>query len=173
MIITPLKIKGSFVIESMLHRDDRGYLFEAQTTSMHQKLKIPPFVQSNVSYSKKDVIRGMHWQQDQYKLVRCLSGKIIDVIVDMRKGSPTYKMWDKIVLDSKEAKALLVPPLCAHGFCALEDSLVFYQMTQSYDPEKERGFDPMDPDIQLMWPVKNPILSEKDLRSVSFAKSLL
>jgi dTDP-4-dehydrorhamnose 3,5-epimerase len=124
------------------------------------------FVQDNYSKSTESVLRGLHYQKDpnsQGKLVWCLKGKIFDVAVDIRKGSPTYGEWVSLVLSEENRDMLYVPPGFAHGFLVLSNTAeISYKCTKEYSPKDEQGIIWNDPDIKIDWPVKKPILLEKD-----------
>lgn len=150
-----MKLKGLILRSPRLFRDERGFFFES-----HRKEEGPvEFVQDNISYSVKDTIRGLHYS-DQAKLVQCLNGKILDVVVDLREG-PTYRQWEAIELTV--GMQLFIPAGFAHGFCVLSDhALVHYKVSAYYNPALEKSIRWDDPDLNIPWPVKNPILSEKD-----------
>ncbi len=124
------------------------------------------FVQDNYSRSSRGVLRGLHYQKDphaQGKLVQCLRGKIFDVAVDMRKNSPTFRRWVSAELSEDNGFILYVPPGFAHGFIVINESAdVIYKCTREYSPENDRGIIWNDPDLNILWPVKDPVLSEKD-----------
>jgi len=124
------------------------------------------FIQDNISKSKKTTLRGLHYQKNpnaQGKLVYCLKGKIFDIVVDIRMGSPTYAQWVSIELSDKNNFILYVPAAFAHGFLALSDTAeVIYKCTKEYSPKDEAGIIWNDPDINIKWPIANPTLSEKD-----------
>ena len=124
------------------------------------------FVQDNYSRSSMGVLRGLHYQKHpnaQGKLVQCTKGKIFDVAVDIRKGSPTFSQWVSAELSEENNLMLYVPPAFAHGFVVLSESAdVIYKCTKEYAPEGDRGIIWNDPDLGILWPVKDPVLSEKD-----------
>jgi dTDP-4-dehydrorhamnose 3,5-epimerase len=157
-----------FIITPKIFKDNRGYFEETFKKSDFEKHKInTQFVQENRSMSKKGVIRGLHYQiqpRAQDKLVWVVKGKVLDVIVDVRKTSPTFKQWASMVLDEFESRMLYIPKGFAHGFCALTDEVhLVYKCTNEYDPKTERGIIWNDPDLKITWPINNPIISEKDL----------
>jgi dTDP-4-dehydrorhamnose 3,5-epimerase len=156
--------------------DSRGWFFELynEETSRAHGLN-HKFVQENQSFSKKGVVRGLHMQLDPYpqaKLVTVISGKVLDVVVDLRQGSKTFGKTNSCLLDSDERKMLLVPEGFAHGFAALEDSIFFYKCSSPYNREAEAGVIWNDSDLNIDWQVKNPILSDKDLRLPTLADLL-
>jgi dTDP-4-dehydrorhamnose 3,5-epimerase len=159
-----LPLEGLKLITPKIFADSRGFFLESFHKERYADLSAH-FVQDNTSFSKKGVIRGMHFQEGQAKLVSVGFGKIYDVVVDMRKDSPTFKEWFGIVLDDQKRQQLFVPSGFAHGFCALQDSLVNYKISAFYDATLERGFSFSDPEIAIVWPEASPILSERDLRA--------
>ena len=154
------------VLTPKVFRDERGFFFESYRKGKDLQ---EDFVQDNHSYSTKDVLRGMHFQEGQGKLVRCGVGKVFDVAVDMRPNSPHFKKWYSVILDDQVHQQFYVPPGFAHGFCALsEEAHVLYKVTTFYDGEKEGGFLWSDPEIGIEWPVENPILSDRDRNAKAF-----
>lgn len=156
------KVQGLAIIENGIREDDRGFFLEMFSIRNHVNLPTT-WAQDNLSFSKKDVLRGLHFQRrnPQGKLVQCVSGKIFDVCIDLRVG-PTYLNSHAEVL--YPGKAMYIPPGCAHGFLALEDSLVYYKCTTLWDPTDEEGLYAFAYDI--VWPIddaiNNVIMSEKD-----------
>ena len=123
------------------------------------------FVQDNQSMSSRGTLRGLHYQikRPQGKLVRVLSGEVFDVSVDIRRSSPNFGKWFGIILSANDKKAMYIPPNFAHGFCVLSDKAeFFYKCTDFYNPDYERSIRWDDPDLAIDWPIKEPILSEKD-----------
>jgi dTDP-4-dehydrorhamnose 3,5-epimerase len=166
----PLRIPGLVAIEPAVHGDERGFFSETYRREWHSELGIQPgeeFVQDNHSRSSRGVVRGMHFHigDGVAKLVRCARGRILDVAVDLRKGSPTYGEWDAAELDDESMRALYVPVGFAHGFCVLSDVAdVLYKQTAYYDPAVERGIAWNDPAIGIDWPLPAAelIVSERD-----------
>ena len=154
-----VRLPGLVVIQPDVHRDERGFFAETYRHNWHSQLGIPAqkqFVQDNHSRSTRGVVRGMHLQVGDgvAKLVRCARGAILDVAVDVRKGSPTYGRWEAVELDEQSMRALYVPVGFAHGFCVLsEQADVLYKQTAYYDPELERGIAYNDPDVGIEWPL--------------------
>jgi len=149
-------------------KDERGFFEEFYKGSFPC-----PFVQDNHSYSRKGVIRGMHFQETpgQAKLVSVIQGRIYDVCVDIRRDSPTFGQWKGFFLDAEEPQQLFVPVGFAHGFAVLSDSAhVIYKVSTFYDPQTERGFRYDDPSVGIEWPVESPILSDKDRTAPAFAE---
>lgn len=167
IIFTPLSIPDVIFIKPKVFPDDRGYFFESFKASDFEKSNLPSrFVQDNFSFSKKDVIRGFHYQMDpkaQGKLVSVLKGSVWDVAVDIRKESPTFLKWVAAELNDQNHAMLYIPPGFAHGFISLtEDVHLVYKCTNEYDPQADAGIRWNDPDIGISWPVKKPIVSVKD-----------
>jgi len=161
-----LKLEGLLLVKSDVFSDDRGYFIESYKDSAFESLGLPKFVQDNFSYSEKGVLRGLHYQlapKAQGKLVRCLGGRIWDVAVDIRKGSPTYGKWQGVELSESDGQALYVPEGFAHGFVVVSDTArVLYKTTAEYAPQLERGIVWNDSDLKIEWPVENPILAPRD-----------
>ena len=169
MIFTEAKLPGAFVLELEKREDERGFFARAwcQREFEAHGLRSQP-VQANIALSKKrGTLRGLHYQVAPYeeaKLMRCIRGAIYDVIVDLRPASPTYKQWFGIELSAENHKMLYIPEGFGHGYQALvDDSEVFYQVSQFYTPGAEQGIRWNDPAFGIEWPIsENPILSEKD-----------
>lgn len=169
MIFTETALKGAYIVEPEKYEDERGHFArvfcEKEFETYGFKLNM---VQSNVAFSyKRGTIRGLHYQIDPFaevKLVRCITGSIFDVIIDLRPESLTYKQWFGIELNSENNQMLLVPANFAHGYQSLvDDTEVFYQVSQFYTPEAEKGVRWDDPTFNIQWPEKaHPIISEKD-----------
>jgi dTDP-4-dehydrorhamnose 3,5-epimerase len=162
-----LDIPEVVLIEPKAFGDERGFFMETYKRSEFEGFGIGgEFVQDNHSRSAKGVLRGLHYQlkpRAQGKLVRCTRGRIFDVAVDIRAGSPTFARWVGIELSDENNRILYVPPGFAHGFVSLTDfSEVIYKCTAEYSSEDERGIAWNDPDIKIDWPVKEPVLSPRD-----------
>jgi len=166
MIIKPAPLDGMLIIEPSVFEDERGYFLETHHFHRFQSANIDcTFVQDNLSFSKKNVLRGLHFQKTkpQSKLIQVVSGGIFDVGVDLRQDSSTFGRWFGCVLSEENKRQLFVPQGFAHGFCVLSTSAhVAYKCSDYYDPDDEGGLLWSDPDIAIDWPVKNPILSAKD-----------
>ncbi len=166
MQILETGIGGLIEIIPEVHTDNRGWFFELFKKNDFAKAGITEnFTQENISFSKKGVVRGLHFQRaphQQAKLVCVLQGNVQDVVVDLRKGSSTFGKWHSCTLDSHRHNMLLVPEGFAHGFAALDDSLFIYKSTSSYQPASEAGIIWNDPQLAIPWPFDNPILSAKD-----------
>ncbi|MEN3186578.1 MAG: dTDP-4-dehydrorhamnose 3,5-epimerase [Atribacterota bacterium] len=159
-------IEGLVLIESTVFEDERGFFVETYNFRDFKILGLGvTFVQDNHSFSRKGVLRGLHFQKNhpQGKLVRVVRGRIFDVAVDIRRGSPTFGNWYGVELSAQSGKSLYVPPGFAHGFLALADSDVLYKVTEYYYPGDEGGIIWNDPDIGIPWPIDaEPLLSLKD-----------
>jgi dTDP-4-dehydrorhamnose 3,5-epimerase len=160
------KLDGLVVIEPDVFGDDRGFLVETYRGDLWHELGVDfDFVQHNHSRSLLGTLRGLHFQTDpgQAKLVRCSSGRIFDVAVDLRRDSATFGQWEGHELDDRAHRQLLVPIGFGHGFCVLSDEAdVDYQLSSYYDPATESGVAWDDPDIGVEWPIDEPLLSERD-----------
>jgi dTDP-4-dehydrorhamnose 3,5-epimerase len=167
----PTEIEGVVLIEPAVHGDERGFLLETFRDSEMQSLGIEvDFVQDNQSRSDAGVLRGIHMQRGQAKLVRCPRGRIFDVAVDLRPDSPTYKRWEGYELDDVDHRQLFIPAGFGHGFCVLSETAdVLYRLSSYYDPDLERGVAWDDPEIAVRWPISDPILSERDRNAPSLA----
>jgi dTDP-4-dehydrorhamnose 3,5-epimerase len=164
-----LEIPEVVLVEPAIFEDTRGIFMETYKYSEFVRANIKArFVQDNFSRSSGGVLRGLHYQKEpeaQGKLVQCINGKIFDVAVDIRKGSPTFSRWVSAELSGETGLMLYVPPGFAHGFLVLSDSAeVMYKCTREYSHGNDRGVIWNDPDIGIKWPVSNPSLSEKDGR---------
>ena len=165
MRVSKTPIDGLLIIEPKIFVDPRGMFYEVYSESRYEEHGISCFVQDNHSISKKGVVRGLHYQVNpgQSKLVRVTRGEIFDVAVDIRKQSPTYGKWWGLSLSETNNFQLYIPIGFAHGFCVLSElAEVLYKCSDYYSPENERGILWNDPGLAIDWPVKDPILSEKD-----------
>jgi dTDP-4-dehydrorhamnose 3,5-epimerase len=176
MQIIQTRIEGLLEIIPQVYHDSRGWFLEFYKEAPFRERGINyTFSQDNVSHSKKSVIRGLHFQREpwqQAKLVSVLKGKVMDVVVDLRKGSATFGESYSCILDDERHNLLMVPDGFAHGFAALEDSLFLYKSSGPYNREAESGILWNDPDLNIQWPFDNPILSEKDLKLPTFNELL-
>jgi dTDP-4-dehydrorhamnose 3,5-epimerase len=163
-----LPIPGVLLVRAGVHADDRGWFTEVYKTSALAAAGLAErFVQDNASWSeRRGTLRGLHLQVPpaaQGKLVRCLRGAIFDVVVDLRRGSPTEGTWRSFELTAASGDTIWVPAGLAHGFQTLvDDSLVLYKTTEEYSPAHEVGIHWDDPDLEIPWPVRPPILSPRD-----------
>lgn len=166
------KFSGVFEIIPRIFKDDRGYFFESFNSHLfNQHIPDTTFLQDNQSFSTKGIVRGLHFQKPPYaqgKLVRVISGKVIDVIVDIREGSSTFGEWGGFELRADLNNMLYVPPGFAHGFVTIEDAIFSYKCTNVYNKESEGGIVWNDPDLKIDWGVKAPLVSEKDAVLPSF-----
>lgn len=168
---TPSPLPELIIIEPKVFKDARGWFLESYSVRNMRACGIDAeFVQDNHSYStKKGVIRGLHFQAPpfaQSKLVRCTRGRVLDVAIDIRHGSPNFANWFGVVLSAENMKQLFIPKGFAHGFLTLEDDCeVQYKVDSFYDQEHDRNIRYDDPDIGVEWGVEEPLLSEKDLRA--------
>lgn len=167
----PTKFADAFLIKVPAFADDRGLFKETYVRSKYCEIGvIDEFVQDNVSFSRRNVLRGLHADPRLTKLVQALSGEVYDVIVDARKGSPTFGHWEGVHLRAEEHLQLYIPGGFLHGFLALTDQTVFtYKQTAEYAPEHEIGVRWDDPDLAIAWPLQGaPELSPKDAKNGRF-----
>ena len=149
--------------------DERGVFLESYQENRYFQMGIShPFVQDNCVYSKKDVLRGLHYS-DQAKLIFCLQGKILDVAVDLRKNSSTFGKWQSLILEENSFRQFYIPQGFAHGYLVLSSSaIVHYKVSSLYDPLKEGSIRWNDPDLAIDWGIDLPILSQKDQKAPFF-----
>ena len=166
MEATKTALEEVILVTPKVWSDSRGFFLESFNKEGFRKAGLPTeFVQDNHSRSRANVLRGLHYQigKPQGKLVSVVRGRIFDVAVDIRLGSPTFGKWVSAVLDDDKRQCLWIPPGFAHGFCAMTDNVdVVYKCTDYYDQPSERGIRWDDPMLGIKWPVEHPILSEKD-----------
>lgn len=159
-------ITGLVEISPRIFEDDRGFFFESYQKKLFQDNGVPvDFVQDNQSFSKKGVLRGLHFQNAPFaqgKLVRVITGKALDIAVDLRPDSPTFGRYEAFVLDSGLNNMIYIPEGFAHGFLALEDTILQYKCTNVYNKAAEGGLIWNDPQLNIQWNITNPIISEKD-----------
>ena len=164
--IRKTSIEGLVEIFPKYFEDDRGLFFESYNLKTFESLGLPTnFVQDNQSFSHKGVVRGLHFQVAPYaqgKLVRVISGRVLDVAVDLRPDSKTFLQYEVFELDGKRHNMAYIPEGFAHGFAAIEDSIFSYKCTNLYDKASERGIRWDDEQLNIDWGVANPIVSEKD-----------
>ncbi|MEO0293787.1 MAG: dTDP-4-dehydrorhamnose 3,5-epimerase [candidate division WOR-3 bacterium] len=174
MTFKKLSIPDVILISPKVLKDKRGLFAETYKKSLFDKAGIRiDFVQENYSKSKKNVLRGLHYQippYEQAKLVSCIRGKIFDVVVDIRKNSPFYGKWVGVYLSSRGKNAIYIPEGFAHGYLVLsEEAEIIYKVSKEYSKEHERGILWNDPEININWPLSGePILSEKDKKLPAF-----
>jgi dTDP-4-dehydrorhamnose 3,5-epimerase len=161
------------LLEAVVHRDERGFFLETYRESVLAELGVcETWVQDNQARSGHGVLRGMHFSVDpgQAKLVRCARGRIVDVVVDIRRGSPTFGHWEAVELDDEACRQLYVPIGFAHGYCVVSEVAdVLYRCSTYYDPARERGFAWDDPEVGIAWPLVHPELSQRDRDAPRFA----
>lgn len=168
MKITELELEGVKILEPKYFEDYRGYYVESYSARTLKELGIDTvFVQDNHSYTiKQGTLRGIHFQNNpkpQIKLVRCVRGRVLDVVVDLRKDSPTYKKWLAVELSEENRKQIWIPVGYGHAFLTLEDNCeIQYKVSEFYYPEFDRAIAWDDEEINVNWNIDNPIVSEKD-----------
>ncbi|WP_308991766.1 dTDP-4-dehydrorhamnose 3,5-epimerase [Mariniflexile litorale] len=181
MTVKETKLKGCFILEPKVFEDSRGYFFESFNQKIFNNLigKNVNFIQDNESFSSKGVLRGLHYQRGEFaqaKLVRVVKGAVLDVAVDIRKGSLSYGQHVSIELSEKNKKQLFVPRGVAHGFIVLSDSAIFsYKCDNFYNKESEGGIIYNDKDLNIDWKLdeKEFVVSEKDLQLPTFKEAIL
>ena len=171
MEIIETKLEGVCILEPKVFGDHRGYFMETYSAKVFRELGIDNvFVQDNESFTaQKGTLRGLHFQNDpmaQAKLVRVLQGAVMDVAVDLRKGSPTYLQWEAVELSEENKRMFYIPRGFAHGFLTLTDNVKsVYKVDNLYAPDCDRSIRFDDPQIGVAWGIENPILSQKDLNA--------
>jgi len=168
--IESLRLSGLQRLRLERFDDERGFFLESYRQPLYEKLGIPTrFVQDNLSFSHKGVVRGLHFSSGQAKLISVVQGRIWDVALDCRPDSPTFGQWEAIELNSEELTQFFIPAGFAHGYCALSDTAyVQYKVSTPYDPALERSIRWNDPSLQIPWPARNPIVSQRDQTSPLF-----
>jgi dTDP-4-dehydrorhamnose 3,5-epimerase len=169
----PTTLSGPLLLAPTVHGDERGFFLETYRRSTLAELGVDDeFVQDNHSRSRKGIVRGMHFQPGQAKLVRCVRGAIFDVIVDIRVGSPAFGTWEGFRLDDSDHHQLYVPDGFAHGFCVLSETAdVNYKVSSYYDPEAESGFSYADPEVAIDWPDAPGLIgSQRDREAPTLAQ---
>jgi dTDP-4-dehydrorhamnose 3,5-epimerase len=175
MKILKNELNGVLLLEPKVWEDSRGFFFESYSQRVFRDLGVDTaFVQDNHSKSGRHTLRGMHFQvapQPQAKLVRVVAGEIYDVVVDLRRNSPSFGRWAGFTLTAANRHLALVPVGFAHGFCVLSESAeVLYKASDFYAPVCERSFAWNDPDVGICWPVVEPVLSQRDQQAKRFAE---
>lgn len=174
MKVEALDLEGPLVITPKVHRDGRGFFVETlRTSELEDAGVLVEFVQENQSRSGRGTIRGLHFQAPpgQAKLIRVSRGEIFDVVVDLRRRSPSFGRHAAVTLDDRDHRQLYIPTGFAHGFCVVTDEAdVVYRVSAYYDADLERGLAWDDPDIGIMWPTESPVLSPRDRQNPSFAE---
>ncbi|TPG16059.1 dTDP-4-dehydrorhamnose 3,5-epimerase family protein [Pedococcus bigeumensis] len=179
MEIRPLKIADAFEITPRLFPDDRGVFLESFRGDLLAEAigHRPQIVQTNVSVSSRGTVRGIHFADvppSQAKYITALTGSLVDYIIDIRVGSPTFGQWDSVVLDAVDRRAVYLPEGMGHAFAALEDNTTaMYLVTAPYAPSREHGIHPLDPEVGLTLPdgMEAPLLSPKDQAAPSLAEA--
>ncbi|MEV7772053.1 dTDP-4-dehydrorhamnose 3,5-epimerase [Kitasatospora sp. NPDC086791] len=173
-----LSIEGLVEITPQLHGDPRGmftewYRFDRLAEVVGHPLRL---AQANLSVSSRGVVRGIHFADvppGQAKYVTCVRGAVLDVIVDLRVGSPTFGRWEGVRLDDEERRAVYIPEGLGHGFCALsDDATLSYLCSETYNPTGEHSVHPLDPDLGIEWPAEQPLLSARDEAAPSLAEAI-
>lgn len=177
MKVVSTDIEDLFIIEPQVFGDNRGWFMESWSQKKMEEVGLfYNFVQDNHSFSAvKGTLRGLHFQKgssSQAKLVRCVRGAVLDVAVDLRKNSKTYKKWVGCILSEENKKQFLIPRGFAHGFLTLTDNVEFvYKADNYYDPQADRNIIWNDEEINVDWGIENPILSEKDKKAPKLSES--
>jgi dTDP-4-dehydrorhamnose 3,5-epimerase len=173
--VTETALPGVLIIEPRIFADDRGFFVETYSTERYAAAGLPKsFAQDNLSRSRRGTVRGLHFQEPngQGKLVQVTRGSVFDVVVDVRRGSPTFGHWIGVELDDKTAKQMWIPAGFAHGFCATSDDADFwYKCTAPYAPGCEQTIRWNDPAIGIRWPVVDAQLSNKDASAPTLAEA--
>ncbi|MEZ0092065.1 dTDP-4-dehydrorhamnose 3,5-epimerase family protein [Streptacidiphilus sp. EB129] len=178
MKIRPLSIEGAWEITPQQHGDPRGmfmewYRFDHLADAVGHPLRL---AQANMSVSAADVVRGIHFADvppGQAKYVSCIRGAVLDVIVDIRVGSPSFGTWEAVRLDDVDRRAVYISEGLGHGFCALsDDATLSYLVSETFNPTGEHGIHPLDPDLAIAWPTDAPQLSARDAAAPSLASAL-
>ncbi|SFD35172.1 dTDP-4-dehydrorhamnose 3,5-epimerase [Spirosoma endophyticum] len=166
MQVRQTAIEGLVELIPRVFEDERGFFFESYNKPLFASLGLPmEFVQDNQSFSVKGVLRGLHMQNEPFaqgKLVRVITGQVLDVAVDLRPDSPTFGQYETFLLDARLSNMAYIPQGFAHGFVALEDSVFSYKCTNIYNKAAESGIRWDDPDLNINWGVSDPIISDKD-----------
>ncbi|HET9103439.1 MAG TPA: dTDP-4-dehydrorhamnose 3,5-epimerase [Solirubrobacteraceae bacterium] len=169
----PTQLDGPLHLAPAVHGDERGFFLESFRENVLRELGVSDrFVQDNHSRSGQGIVRGMHFQPGQAKLVRCVRGRILDVVADIRRGSPQFGRWEAFVLDDVDHRQVFVPDGFAHGFCVLSEIAdVTYKTTAYYDPSSEGGFAFDDPEVAIQWPQEPPpVASPRDRSAPTLAE---
>lgn len=169
-------IEGLLIIEPRVFPDSRGFFFESYNEARFREAGIDlPWRQDNHAKSVRNTVRGLHfqWGKGQAKLVRCVRGAVWDVAVDIRPDSPTLGRWHGVELTEDNKRMFFIPVGFAHGYAVLSDvAETLYKCSEVYDPKLEDGMRWDDPELAVAWPVKEPILSERDIKAQSFREYL-
>jgi dTDP-4-dehydrorhamnose 3,5-epimerase len=169
MNISTCDIPGLVIIEPKVFGDARGYFFESWNSQRYDEVIQARFVQDNLSFSRRGILRGLHFQNPngQGKLIQVLQGEVYDVAVDLRRSSPTFRRWHGLRLSSDNKKQFYIPPGFAHGFAVTSETALFhYKCTEFYSQKDEMALKWDDPDLAIPWPVENPTISERDAKGL-------
>lgn len=175
MKIEPTAIAGAYVITPRLHPDARGVFLEWYRGDLlaERTGRAIDLAQANISVSAGGTVRGIHFADvppGQAKYVTCIRGAILDVVVDLREGSPTFGEWTAVTIDETDRRAVFLDEGLGHGFCALTpDATVLYLTSSVYNPAAEHAVHPMDPDLTIDWPTQSPVLSPRDAAAPSLS----
>ncbi|MFD7901215.1 dTDP-4-dehydrorhamnose 3,5-epimerase [Kitasatospora sp. NPDC059722] len=173
-----LSIPGAFEVTPQQHGDPRGLFMEWYRFDRLEEVVGHPLrlAQGNLSVSAKDVVRGIHFADvppGQAKYVSCVRGAVLDVVVDLRVGSPAFGKWEFVRLDDAERKSVYIPEGVGHGFCALtDDATLSYVCSETYNPTGEHAVHPLDPDLGIEWPADAPQLSARDAAAPTLAEAI-
>lgn len=167
-------LSGLNLFSPQLYRDRRGFFCETLRKSHLLQAGITcEFLQENHSFSHKGVLRGMHFQKGQAKLIQVIVGTIFDVVVDIRQPSPTFGKWFGLYLREENPQLFFIPDGFAHGFCVISPMAhLIYKVSEYYDAEKEKQFSALDPELAITWPISDIIQSERDISAPNFYKSI-
>ena len=169
MNISNCEIPGLAIIEPKVFGDSRGYFLESWNEQRYDSLVKARFVQDNVSFSRRGILRGLHFQNPngQGKLIQVLQGEVYDVAVDLRRSSPTFRKWHGLMLSAENKRQFYIPPGFAHGFVVTSETALFhYKCTELYSQKDEMALKWDDPDLGIPWPLENPTISERDAKAL-------
>ena len=169
MKISTCDIPGLVIIDPKVFGDSRGYFFESWNEQRYDLIVQARFVQDNISFSRKGIVRGLHFQNPngQGKLIQVFQGEVFDVAVDLRRSSPTFRKWHGILLSAENKKQFYIPPGFAHGFAVTSDTALFhYKCTEFYSQKDEMALKWDDPDLGIAWPIQKPTISERDAKGL-------
>jgi len=169
MKISTCDIPGLVIIDPKVFGDARGYFFESWNEQRYDLIVQARFVQDNISFSRKGIVRGLHFQNPngQGKLIQVFQGEVFDVAVDLRRSSPTFRKWHGILLSAENKKQFYIPPGFAHGFAVTSDTALFhYKCTEFYSQKDEMALKWDDPDLGIAWPIQKPAISERDAKGL-------
>jgi dTDP-4-dehydrorhamnose 3,5-epimerase len=177
MKIIPLSIPGAWEILPQQHGDRRGLFLELYRSDKLAEVVGHPFelAQTNLSVSARNVVRGIHFAQlppSQAKYISCVRGAVLDLVVDIRVGSPTFGRWEFVRLDDVERRAVYLSEGLGHGFCSLtDDATIVYGVSSTFNPQREFSINPLDPELAVEWPAEDPQFSDRDSAAPSLAET--